>query len=57
MENENFKFLTELWAELKQQNLTDGEFLLKAKEKVPNEEVLAFIREQRTLAERELGRR
>ncbi len=55
MENEHHKFLMELWEELKHQNLNEGQFLLKAKEKVPNEEVLAFIRTQRDLTERSLG--
>jgi len=55
MEPQDHKFLLELWSELKQQNLTEGQFLLKAREKVNNEEVLAFIREQRDLTERLLG--
>ena len=55
MENQDHKFLLDLWSELKQQKLTEGQFLLKAREKVSNEEVLAFIREQRDLTERLLG--
>ena len=55
MENENHKWLVELWSDLKLQKLTEGQFLLKAKEKVSNEEVLAFIREQRDVTERLLG--
>ena len=55
MENEHHKWLVELWSELKLQKLTEGQFLLKAKEKVSNEEVLAFIREQRDITERLLG--
>ena len=55
MENEDHKWLVELWSDLKLQKLTEGQFLLKAKEKVSNEEVLAFIREQRDITERLLG--
>jgi hypothetical protein len=55
MENEDHKWLVELWSDLKLQKLTEGQFLLKAKEKVSNEEVLAFIREQREITERLLG--
>jgi len=55
MENEDHKFLMDLWEELKGQQMTEGQFLLKAKERIPNEEVLAFIREQRDLTERSLG--
>jgi hypothetical protein len=55
MKSEDHKYLVELWSDLKHQNLTEGEFLLKAKEKVSNEEVLAFIREQRDMTERLLG--
>ena len=55
MENKDHKYLTDLWEELKNQQLTEGQFLLKAREKISNEEVLAFIREQRDLTERSLG--
>jgi hypothetical protein len=55
MENEDHKFLMDLWEELKNQQLTEGQFLLKAKERVPNEEVLTFIRHQRDVTERSLG--
>ena len=55
MKNEDHKFLVELWSDLKNLKLTEGQFLLKAREKVSNEEVLAFIREQRDLTERLLG--
>ena len=55
MENKDHKYLTDLWEELKNQQLTEGQFLLKAREKISNEEVLAFIREQRDLTERSMG--
>jgi hypothetical protein len=55
MENEDHKYLMELWGELKDQKLTEGQFLLKAREKVSNEDALAFIREQRGVTERLLG--
>ncbi len=55
MENEDHKFLMDLWEELKEQQLTEGQFLLKARERISNEEVLAFIREQRDITERSLG--
>ncbi len=55
MKTEDHKFLADLWCDLKQQKMTEGQFLLKAREKVGNDEVLAFIREQRELTERLLG--
>jgi hypothetical protein len=57
MKNNEHKYLVELWSDLKNQKLTEGQFLLKAKEKVSNDEALAFIREQRELTERLLGMR
>ncbi len=55
MKTEDHKFLVDLWCDLKHQKMSEGQFLLKAREKVDNEEVLAFIREQRDLTERLLG--
>jgi hypothetical protein len=55
MDNPTHKLLVELWSELKQRLMTEDQFLVKARELASNEEVLAFIREQREMTDRLLG--